>query len=162
MNTSINNILKNEKLLSDIRLRQKNLHNLSNYLSELESQLALIFAASPDIIVFLDEKAHIVKISNAVRTILGYEREEMVNHSIWDYIATEDLEKTKKFFNNVQDKKIVYGGNKHCLVNHWIGKNGEKVRLIWRFSVCDEREHHTIGVASKHIEKYQEDCEQVA
>lgn len=160
MNTEI--ILKNEKLLNNIRIRQKNLHSLSKYLSELESQLALIFAASPDIIVFLDEDARIVKISNAVQTILGYQREEMFHHSIWDYIATEDIEKTKNFFSNIQNRKLICADNRHCLVNHWISKSGERVRLIWRFSVCDEREHTTIGVATKHENHTYEECVQVA
>lgn len=157
MNTET--ILKNETLLSNIRIRQKNLHSLSKYLSELESQLALIFAASPDIIVFLDEEAKIVKISNAVQTILGYQREEMLHHNIWEYIAPEDVEKTQKFFSSVQSRKLMSGDTRNCLVNQWINKNGEKVRLIWRFSVCDEREQHTIGVATKHNNNF---CEQVA
>ena len=160
MNTEIT--LKNETLLSNIRIRQKNLHSLSKYLSELESQLALIFAASPDIIVFLDEDARIIKISNAVQTILGYEREEMFHKSIWEYIATEDVEKTKNFFFNMKNRKLICADNRHCLVNHWIGKSGERVRLIWRFSVCDEREHTTIGVATKDDKESLQECSQVA
>ena len=54
---------QNERLLKGIETRQDNLNTLSKYLSELESQLSLIFAASPDIIVFLDKNSNIVKIT---------------------------------------------------------------------------------------------------
>ena len=33
-------------------------------------------------------------------------------------------------------------------MNHWVAKNGSHVKLVWRFSVCDDREKQTIGVAT--------------
>jgi len=62
---------KNEEILKTIENRQRTLNGLSKYLSELESQLALIFAASPDIIVFLDDESKIIKISSAYKVSSG-------------------------------------------------------------------------------------------
>ena len=146
--TNVDTLLKNEKLLSTIQTRQKNLHVLSKYLSELESQLALIFASSPDIIVFLDKDANIIKMSDAAFPILGYTRTELNKRCLWDFIAPEDLEETKKHFNNLRSKKVFSSEERNAFVNHWISKEGEHVKLVWRFSVCDEREQHTIGIAS--------------
>lgn len=146
--TDVNTLIKNEKLLSTIQTRQKNLHVLSKYLSELESQLALIFASSPDIIVFLDKQARIIKMSDAAFPILGYTRSELIGRCLWDFIIPEDLQQTKKHFESLNSKKVVSYRQKQALVNHWLSKDGEPVKLVWRFSVCDEREQHTIGIAS--------------
>lgn len=141
---------ENTRLLSDIQQRQSKLEKLSHYLSELESQLALIFSASPDIIVFLDPTARIIKISNAVRTILGYTREEMIGKSIWDFFLNEqEKELTKKHFQQLLKDRGMYVFKHTPLITEWVAKNGDCVRLIWRFAIHDNRENHTIGIASK-------------
>lgn len=139
---------ENEKILKSIEDRQQTLNNLSKYLSELESQLALIFAASPDIIVFLDKNSKILKISDAALTILGYTRTELIGKTLWDFIDPEDAEETRQRFSDLKREKILYFDGHKALVNHWIAKNGSKIKLAWRFSLCDERENQTIGVAS--------------
>ena len=139
---------ENEKILKSIEDRQQTLNGLSKYLSELESQLALIFAASPDIIVFLDKNSKILKISDAALTILGYTRTELIGKTLWDFIDPEDAEETRQRFSELKQEKILYFEGHKALVNHWIAKNGSKIKLAWRFSLCDERENQTIGVAS--------------
>lgn len=141
-------ILENEQLLRGIEVRQSNLNKLSTYLSELESQLALLFAASPDIIVFLDKEAKILRISEAAFTILGYKKEELVGRYIWDFISKTDIEQTRKHFSSMHQSKIVSTDIENSLINHWISKNGILVRLVWRFTVCDDRENQTIGIAT--------------
>lgn len=148
MDITKNLILENEQLLRGIEVRQQSLTRLSSYLSELESQLALIFAASPDIIVFLDNDSTILKISDAAFTLLGYKREEMVGKSLWDFLSIADIEHAKKHLDEVKQEKVVYFNTKRYLVNYWIAKNGTLVKLAWRFSLYDEREHQTIGVAT--------------
>lgn len=148
MKVAENLTFENERLLKSIKSRQNNLNKLSTYLSELESQLALIFAASPDIIVFLDKDLNILKISDAAFTILGYTREELTGKCLWDFISAEDVELTKSRFDEMQSRKILYFEEKGAFINHWISKSGNKVKLVWRFSVCDERENQTIGVAT--------------
>ena len=139
---------ENETILKNIESRQQTLNGLSKYLSELESQLALIFAASPDIIVFLDDQSKILKISDAAFTILGYSRSDLVGRIIWDFIDPDDANEMRSKFAEVKNKKISYFGTQKAFVNHWLAKNGNKIKLVWRFSLCDERENQTIGVAS--------------
>ena len=137
-----------ESLLNNITTRQKNLKHLSSYLSELESQLSLIFAASPDIIVFIDSEQKIIKISDAARFILGYTKEELVGSSLWDFVAEEDIETTKQRLSALKDRKVLYFDTDTPFINHWKSKTGSYVKLVWRFSICDDREHQTIGVAT--------------
>jgi PAS domain S-box-containing protein len=139
---------ENEEILKSIETRQNSLNSLSKYLSELESQLALVFASSPDIIVFLDQDSTILKISDAAFTILGYTRSDLVGRPIWDFIDSEDAIETRKKFLELREKKVMYFDGQKALVNHWISKSGNKVKLVWRFSLCDERENQTIGIAS--------------
>lgn len=141
-------VLENEQLLRGIEVRQHSLVRLSNYLSELESQLALIFAASPDIIVFLDCEETIIKISDAAFTLLGYKREEMIGKSLWEFITVPDIDLAKQHLEEVKKDKVVYFDSKKYLVNYWVAKNGTLVKLAWRFSLYDEREQQTIGVAT--------------
>lgn len=142
-------LVENEKLLTGIEARQTSLNRLSRYLSELESQLALIFAASPDIIVFLDQQANIIKISDAAHTILGYTKDEMLFQPVWNFIDERDVEDTKIKFDVIKTEKIVYFNDfNKAFINHWISKTGNKIKLIWRFSLCDDRENQIIGVAT--------------
>jgi PAS domain S-box-containing protein len=148
MTTKSELITQNEKLLEGIQTRQSKLNDLSSYLSELESQLALIFAASPDIIVFLDESETIVKISDAAFTILGYKRPEMIGKPIWDFITPKDANEARATFSQIKQNKIMYFDGQKSFINQWISKSGNLIKLVWRFSICDDREKHTIGVAS--------------
>lgn len=149
LNSKVVNLsFENEQILKKIESRQQTLNGLSKYLSELESQLALIFASSPDIIVFLDDTSKILKISDAAFTILGYTRNELIGRILWDFIDPADVEETKTRFAELREKKILYFDGNKALVNHWITKDGNKVKLMWRFSLCDDRENQTIGVAS--------------
>jgi len=135
-------------LLRGIEVRQHSLNRLSSYLSELESQLALIFAASPDIIVFLDCNESILKIIDAAFTLLGYKREEMIGKSLWDFISVAYIDSAKQHLDDVKRDKVVFFDSRKYLVNYWVAKNGTLVKLAWRFSLYDEREQQTIGVAT--------------
>lgn len=137
---------ENERLLKSIESRQSNLNQLSKYLSELESQLALIFASSPDIIAFLDTDHKIIKISNAATRILGYKKEELIGQYITNFVAPEDLEETKIKQEQIQKEKLTYFDGENSFVNHWITKYNTKVRLLWRFSICVNEQ--IIGVAT--------------
>jgi PAS domain S-box-containing protein len=145
--TSVKSLsLENEKLLKGIKDRQANLKQLSSYLSELESQLALIFAASPDIIVLLDKSAKIIKISDAAFHALEYKKEELVGKCLWDFIALDDLDKTKERFLSLYQEEG--DGETKALINRWISKSGKLVKLVWRFSFFDNRKNYAVGIAS--------------
>lgn len=141
------NIKQNEKLLEGIKARQEDLNSLSNYLLELESQLALIFAASPDIIVFIDSvEEKIVKISDAATRILGFSKNEMIGKPLWEFVTDEDLERTQKLHRQVRKDLVCYFDGENTFVNHWKTKTNQQVRLLWRYSVCVKNQ--IIGVAS--------------
>ena len=148
MSTVSEIFLENEQLLRGIEVRQQSLNKLSSYLSELESQLALIFAASPDIIVLLDQDETVLKISDAAYTLLGYKREELIGRSLWEFISISDLDNAKRHLYDVKQQGAIQFDNKKYLINYWIAKNGTLVKLAWRFSLYDEREKQTIGVAT--------------
>jgi phosphoserine phosphatase RsbU/P len=137
-----------EYLLNNTKTRQDNLKQLSSYLSELESQLSLMFAASPDIIVFLDAEANILKISDAAFAILGYKRSELVGRCLWEFVTPSDVDRTKQYFSDARNQNQNITGEQKTLINHWISKSGEHVKLIWRFAFYDENEEQTIGIAS--------------
>ena len=144
--TDTESSLENECLLKSIEVRQEELTTLSRYLTELESQLSLIFASSPDIIMFLDSDDRISKISNAAMRILGYTKEEMVGKQIWEFLAPEDVEITKRRQEQIHEETIAYFDGENTFVNNWITKNNTKVRLLWRFSLCIKNQ--LIGVAT--------------
>lgn len=137
---------QNLKLLAGIELRQESLGRLSNYLSELESQLALIFAASPDIIVFIGENGSILKISDAATRILGYSKEEMIGKQLWSFVDDQDVNRTQKLHNQVKRDLVCYFDGENSFVNCWNTKFGTKARLLWRYSVCIKNQ--IIGVAT--------------
>lgn len=135
-----------ERLLLNITNRQANLKELSSYLSELESQLALIFAASPDIIVLLDKSAKILKISDAAYNALEYKKEELIGKCLWDFISIDDLDKTKEAFLSLQESTEIVETN--ALINRWISKSGKLIKLVWRFSLFNSEKNYAVGIAS--------------
>jgi len=137
---------QNEEILKDIKARQHSLTELSKYLTELESQLALIFAASPDIIVFVNSEEKIYKISDAASRILGYTKEEMIGKSLWDFVVEDDIESTQKLHQAVKKDLVCYFDGENTFVNYWKTKTNEKVRLLWRYSIC--LQNQVIGVAT--------------
>lgn len=135
-----------QSLFKNIEQRQEELSKLSSYLTELESQLSLIFASSPDIIIFLDAYNNIVKISNAATRILGYTKDEMIGRPIWDFIAAEDIEKTQIRQEEIRNDLVSYFDGENTFVNNWITKYNTKVRLLWRISICVKNQ--LVGVAT--------------
>ena len=144
--TDTESSLENKNLLKSIEERQGELTTLSRYLTELESQLSLIFASSPDIIMLLDNEDRILKISNAARHILGYDKEEMISKQIWDFLVPEDVEITKERQKQIKKETVAYFDGENTFVNNWKTKNNTIARLLWRFSVCVKNQ--LIGVAT--------------
>lgn len=139
-------VAENLKLLESIQKRQTSLSRLSNYLSELESQLALIFSASPDIIIVTNLTGEILKISDAATRILGHQKSEMVGNTIWEYIIETDIESTKEIHKQIHKDLVCYFDGENAFVNKWKTKFNTEVRLLWRYSVCTNNQ--IIGVAS--------------
>lgn len=137
-----------EQIFKEIKEREGEIKKLSSYLCELESQLALIFAASPDLIVFIHKDGTIIKVSQAVWRILGYERDSLVGKSIFDLIHPDDVSKTKDIRDKLMIDRHIYFDHSEFFSNRWRKKDGTYATLVWRFSLYDENEDHTIGFAT--------------
>jgi PAS domain S-box-containing protein len=139
---------QNESLLENIKNRQQEIEKLSQYLSQLESQLSLIFAASPDLMVVADIDGKIIKVNNAVRSILGYTPYELENKYIWDYIHPEDIEKTKAIKAQILKDGVFFNDYRKYFVNRWVKKNGSYAKLAWKFSLFDKEKGYMIKFAT--------------
>lgn len=139
-------IQENENLLEGIQKRQSSLNRLSNYLSELESQLALIFSASPDIIVITNQQGDILKISDAATRILGFTKDEMIGKTLWDFVEPKDAETTQQIHKQIQKDLVCYFDGENAFVNHWKTKFDTSARLLWRYSV--HTNNQIVGVAT--------------
>ena len=134
-------------LLNQIIERQEELTKLSHSLEQLESQLSLVFAASPDLILFVDSDENIVKVSQSVKPILGYEREELYGKSVWDYIHEDDVESTRLSIDALYSHSGThyYMDPKSYIVNHWRRKDGSWAKITWRYGMYDSVQNHSIG-----------------
>jgi PAS domain S-box-containing protein len=137
-----------DQILKEVKVREGEIKKLSSYLSELESQLALIFAASPDLIVFIHKDGTIIKVSQAVWKILGYERDSLMGKSIFDLIHPEDAEKTQEIRKKLINDRHIYFDHSEYFSNRWRRADGSYATLVWRFSLYDENADHTIGFAT--------------
>ena len=137
-----------DAILTGVKNREGEIKKLSSYLSELESQLALIFAASPDLIVFIHKDGTIIKVSQAVWRILGYERDSLVGKSIFDLIHPDDEEKTRAIRQKLMTDRHLYFDHSEYFSNRWRRHDGTYATLVWRFSIYDENADHTIGFAT--------------
>jgi len=137
-----------DAILNCVKTREGEIKELSSYLSELESQLALIFAASPDLIVFIHKDGTIIKASQAVWKILGYKKDSLVGKSIFDLIHPDDEEKTRTIRQKLMDERHLYFDHSEYFSNRWKRLDGTYATLVWRFSIYDKNEDHTIGFAT--------------
>ncbi len=67
-------------------------------LQESEKRFRLMIERSSDVIVMLDEQAIIRYISSSVETLLGYQPQDCLGHSIFELVHPDDLEYTKQHF----------------------------------------------------------------
>jgi len=136
------------EILTDIKNRQLEIEDLSQYLTKLESQLSLVFAANPDMIVFVNTSGEIQKVSMAAKRILGYGVESMIGKNILDFVHPDDVEKTKYALGDVLNVKFLYFEDHNYFVNRWRNAKGNYVKLAWRFTVYDKNHETIIGFAT--------------
>lgn len=106
------------------------LKRLSIYLEELESELAIFFTLSIDLILICETSGTIIKINPAWQTWLGWEKNEMIGRSYYDFIHPEDVVKTKE----VAAETILTPLTK-IFKNRYVSKDGTYKTLSWR-AVC--------------------------
>ena len=104
------------------------LKELSQYLTNLESELSQFWALSPSLLC-LTKKNTLMKTNPAWTKTLGYAMEELKERSFFDFIHPEDIEKTTNAYNQlVTDKSIIN------FTNRYIRKDGNIVHLNWNAS----------------------------
>ncbi|MGZ3765977.1 MAG: PAS domain S-box protein, partial [Mucilaginibacter sp.] len=127
----------------DITADIMNLLALENTKAKLEK----IMDSSMDIICSIDEMGHILSISAASETILGYKPEELIGKLLFDFIYPEDLEKTERTASS-----IMAGHNMTHVENRYVRKDGSLVPLTWS-AAWDPKDKIRYGIARDATER---------
>jgi PAS domain S-box-containing protein len=129
--------------------RQKVLAEVSQYLMQLESQLSIIFAASPDIIMVIDKDGKIEKISPMVERIIGLKAKEIVGKPLEELMHPEDLSLLAKIKEKIkQEKTAVFFNRENYFVNRWRKSGGDFARLAWRVALYNPDEGKFLAYAT--------------
>ena len=115
---------KAEEAIKDSEEKYKNLINNSN-----------------DIISTVDETGIRTFLSPSVKRVLGYEPEEMVGRSTFDFMFPEDIESTRKAHESV----VREGRSFWEYENRYIGKDGRIVTLAWNMVTLRDEKGDIIG-----------------
>jgi PAS domain S-box-containing protein len=137
-----------KSILNRVEGRQKKLEELSQYLHELESHLALVFAFSPDLILLSDDAGKILRVNYSVEQILGYKPSEIIGTKVWDYIHPDDVEETLIVREQLKQNTFFTSDGRKTFTNHWRKKNGDYARLVWRFAYYDNNNRWMIKFAT--------------
>jgi PAS domain S-box-containing protein len=137
-----------EDILQRVEDRQVHLEELSRYLHELESHLALVFAFSPDLILLTDDNGKILRVNYSVEHILGYYPSDIIGKTVWDFIHPDDIEKTKNIRESLKQNTFFTTNTRKTFANHWRKKNGDWARLVWRFAYYDNNNNWMIKFAT--------------
>ena len=85
-----------------------------------------IFDASQDLIIVMDSRGVIVQISPSSATILGYRPEEMLSHSVIDFIHADHLEQSRS-----EIRALRRGERPKLADTRFLHKDGREVWLSW-------------------------------
>ncbi|TGN40655.1 sensor domain-containing diguanylate cyclase [Marinobacter confluentis] len=94
-----------------------------------------------DTVFLVDESNHIVFVSDACHSLLGYQPEEMIGRPILDFIHPDDLEATR-----ASAQRIMNGLPHNDFENRYLHKEGRVVHILWSARLYEE-ERLRIGVA---------------
>gem|GEM_PF-974447 len=97
--------------------------------------------SSLDVICSIDQEGKFIKVSAAVKIILGYDPEELIGKKYMDLVVDEDQEKTKQASHN-----IMAGVNITNLNSRYRCKDGSTIPIIWSFR-WDANQKIMYGVA---------------
>src|ERR1700759_2686347 len=85
-----------------------------------------VFASLLALVFVLDRSGHFLFINKGSLSILGYAPEELMGRSCFDIIAAEDRTRTEEYLEQqAAGRQILH------FVNHFIGKNGNKIPVSW-------------------------------
>ncbi|MCB1751240.1 MAG: EAL domain-containing protein [Gammaproteobacteria bacterium] len=80
------------------RCLERSIRDMNRCLEASEHRYRFIVNNSPDIIYMLDNSGHFVFVNDRIKTILGYETEELLGKHYSEFVHKEDIEKAKYVF----------------------------------------------------------------
>ncbi|MFQ5712374.1 MAG: PAS domain S-box protein, partial [Candidatus Geothermarchaeales archaeon] len=96
---------------------------------------------SNDIVITADVSGNWTFLSPSVKRILGYEPEEMVGRSAFDFMFPEDIASTRE-----AHESVVREGRRFWeYENRWISKDGKVVTLSWNVVALRDEQGNIIG-----------------
>jgi PAS domain S-box-containing protein len=112
------------------------LKELSCYLEELESELAVFFNLSVDLILICHSNGEIIKVNPAWKYWLGWDKQELIGHNCQEFIHPDDSDKTDSIATDLCLRPL-----KKSFKNRYICKNGTYKTLAWR-AICHNNKYY--------------------
>jgi len=107
---------QNQKLKDQIARRLQVSENRANKFFDLSINLHLI----------IDLNGKVLHVNDTCKSILGYEKEELINTFLLDLLHPADMEETRK-----ERKRVREGQRGGYFENRYIHKNGNTIHLAW-------------------------------
>ena len=95
-------------------------------LERLTATLEKVMNSSMDVICAFDAKGRFLQVSKACRFVWGYEPEELIDKSCFDFVAPKFLEATRQAAFNIMNGAVYTD-----FQNVYVHKQGHMVPLIW-------------------------------
>uniref|UniRef100_UPI001CD3307B PAS domain-containing protein n=1 Tax=Cesiribacter sp. SM1 TaxID=2861196 RepID=UPI001CD3307B len=85
-----------------------------------------IIKNSLDIVCTLDRQGYYININDACKQVLGYDKEEIIEHHFSDFVHPLDLASSL-----LSAEHVIQGLKVHNFENRCIHKNGQEVPILW-------------------------------
>jgi PAS domain S-box-containing protein len=102
-----------------------------------DAALERFFETSIDLILVVDSKGNLLRVSPSSIPLLGYRPEEMVGHSAIDFIHSDDLERTRD-----EMRMARRGRHTRNFESRYIHKDGRAVTLSWTGVWSEQAKQH--------------------
>jgi PAS domain S-box-containing protein len=109
------------------------IHYLQEQLADERNFMNAVLQTSGALIVVIDKNGGIVRFNRACEQLSGYTSEDVMGHSVFDFIPVDELEGVR----NVT-ARLFAGEISNEYENHWLNRSGEKHFIRWRNSVLSD------------------------
>src|ERR1043166_7971906 len=96
-----------------------------------------IFETSLDLILVVERRGTIIRVSPSSMAILGYQPDEMVGHSAAEFLYHQDLDRTRD-----EMRAARRGGETHNFACRYVHKDGRAVTLEWTGVWSEPEQQH--------------------
>ena len=132
-------LIATQKEINHLKKHLKIFEHLKQYIGseinrkKLESDLNYLHDISPYLICTINFRGKFLKINKTGFDLLGFNEEELLNKSFYDFIHPDDIEISKEEIENIKKNKIT-----NNLENRLITKNGKILWLNWSCKASHE------------------------